>query len=430
MADLQHSTLTDPDIHEPKGASTAVAGQVYEANGAGSGAWVSKFQNNAVIVNSMSDFPAPSGGVITLAADTLYILGAPVSTGDRFVVGNNSAITAFNNLPLTLTYTGSLDMFTGVDVSFQIYEIGISAPSATEIFDFTDTLVGSARPTIFEASLIIIDDCNKLGTFTNQNLVDMLDVKCFDCTDGVTFSGTRTKEIILDKLALESTGASFIGVDLGVSTHDVCEIINCEFIDSTAGSIAISGTTASGNITANHIGVIENNELDTNIKLSGITIDDFRWFFLANNTVGDTLPAGLLSMNGNGTATVISGLDTPALIAGTWAVESTSHFTGTAAGRLTYDGERPIRVDIDMVGSADPASGTNKDVTFKLAKNGTAIANSGQIINIDSGTPKLLSMHWRVDLVQGDYLEVFIELLSSGTAAVNTTVPTATFRIN
>lgn len=40
MATVQHSALTDPNIHEPKGVSTAAAGKVYIANGAGSGTWV------------------------------------------------------------------------------------------------------------------------------------------------------------------------------------------------------------------------------------------------------------------------------------------------------------------------------------------------------------------------------------------------------
>jgi hypothetical protein len=40
MANIQHSVLTDPQIHEPKGASTAASGKVYRANGSGSGAWV------------------------------------------------------------------------------------------------------------------------------------------------------------------------------------------------------------------------------------------------------------------------------------------------------------------------------------------------------------------------------------------------------
>lgn len=36
---IQHKLITDPDIHEPKGTSTALANQVYAANGSGSGSW-------------------------------------------------------------------------------------------------------------------------------------------------------------------------------------------------------------------------------------------------------------------------------------------------------------------------------------------------------------------------------------------------------
>ena len=36
---IEHSLVTDPNIHEPKGASSAQAGQTYVSNGNGSGAW-------------------------------------------------------------------------------------------------------------------------------------------------------------------------------------------------------------------------------------------------------------------------------------------------------------------------------------------------------------------------------------------------------
>ena len=39
MANVNHNTLTDPYLHEPKGVSTAITGQVYVANGTGSGTW-------------------------------------------------------------------------------------------------------------------------------------------------------------------------------------------------------------------------------------------------------------------------------------------------------------------------------------------------------------------------------------------------------
>ena len=36
---IQHNIITDPDLHEPKGVSSAGAGTVYKANGSGTGAW-------------------------------------------------------------------------------------------------------------------------------------------------------------------------------------------------------------------------------------------------------------------------------------------------------------------------------------------------------------------------------------------------------
>lgn len=35
----QHNVITDPNLHEPKGASTATQGSVYVSDGAGSGSW-------------------------------------------------------------------------------------------------------------------------------------------------------------------------------------------------------------------------------------------------------------------------------------------------------------------------------------------------------------------------------------------------------
>jgi microcystin-dependent protein len=39
LVNIAHKNLTDPDLHEPKGISTATAGQVYVADGNGSGTW-------------------------------------------------------------------------------------------------------------------------------------------------------------------------------------------------------------------------------------------------------------------------------------------------------------------------------------------------------------------------------------------------------
>ena len=39
MADVEHKNIVDPNVHEPKGISTAPSGTAYLANGSGSGSW-------------------------------------------------------------------------------------------------------------------------------------------------------------------------------------------------------------------------------------------------------------------------------------------------------------------------------------------------------------------------------------------------------
>lgn len=54
MANVNHSTLTDPYLHEPKGIAAASSGSVYIADGAGSGDWTK--QNSHI--NGYIDFDA------------------------------------------------------------------------------------------------------------------------------------------------------------------------------------------------------------------------------------------------------------------------------------------------------------------------------------------------------------------------------------
>lgn len=47
MAEIQHNQLTGADLHEPKGVETATAGQIYIADGAGSGDWTDPTNTSA-----------------------------------------------------------------------------------------------------------------------------------------------------------------------------------------------------------------------------------------------------------------------------------------------------------------------------------------------------------------------------------------------
>ena len=56
MADVEHSQLPDELLHEPKGASTAAAGTVYVADGAGSGSF-SKLPTTSLDMSLVSVAP-------------------------------------------------------------------------------------------------------------------------------------------------------------------------------------------------------------------------------------------------------------------------------------------------------------------------------------------------------------------------------------
>lgn len=58
MANVNHSTLTDPYLHEPKGIGSAGAGTVYVADGAGSGTWYEKTRYIGAYIAFDSTTPA------------------------------------------------------------------------------------------------------------------------------------------------------------------------------------------------------------------------------------------------------------------------------------------------------------------------------------------------------------------------------------
>jgi hypothetical protein len=87
MADVQHSALTDPELHEPKGASTATSGQVYVANGSGSGTWK---KITASELDATSDPTFDDVTVDTLTAASVTVSGVITVGGVTITVGANT----------------------------------------------------------------------------------------------------------------------------------------------------------------------------------------------------------------------------------------------------------------------------------------------------------------------------------------------------
>ncbi len=109
MANVNHSTLTDPYLHEPKGVSTASSGQVYKANGSGSGTWSSQTTRSVFTVH-LADLssaeniycPIPFGGTVSRVTSALE---GSIAGGDVTVTVKNSSAATMGTI--TVTQSGS-----------------------------------------------------------------------------------------------------------------------------------------------------------------------------------------------------------------------------------------------------------------------------------------------------------------------------------
>jgi len=111
MANVNHSALTDPYLHEPKGAATATSGQVYVANGSGSGTWTTKeslielsvegYVEN-ISASSTVYVPIPFAGTI---AKVVTVLEASIGSADSTITVSNAAAASMGTI--TVAFTGS-----------------------------------------------------------------------------------------------------------------------------------------------------------------------------------------------------------------------------------------------------------------------------------------------------------------------------------
>jgi len=94
MANISHSTLTDPYLHEPKGAGTAVAGAQYVADGAGSGDWKTAYNTGSEIHVDVGTTASP---IALTLADTFYPLTNDSGTGTILTYKVPGSATTWNS---------------------------------------------------------------------------------------------------------------------------------------------------------------------------------------------------------------------------------------------------------------------------------------------------------------------------------------------
>lgn len=101
MPDIAHSQLTGADLHEPKGVASALSGQVYRANGAGSGSWQDIPAANWTLVRKTSDTSRAS--TTSLTADPH--LTFPMSANKTYFIRGMLRVESYLTPDLTINWS-------------------------------------------------------------------------------------------------------------------------------------------------------------------------------------------------------------------------------------------------------------------------------------------------------------------------------------
>lgn len=375
---------------------------------------------NVVVIYSVSDFATQDATTITLAANTAYIFAAPISTSKSFIVGNNVTITSYTNFVNTLTYTGSGVMFTCAG-NMAIKDMIFSCSAGTA-FAYT----GPGQLNVERSTCA---GCVNVGTVTASGVTSLNMTNCaFPAITGNGFVISGAMFICsFTKQYHQTNNASGVLFDITSATFYAFEMGDVEFI-GVAGTKSLKGAASSANMLSGSVATVRDSNFSGGgaTPLTGITNTDTRWVFSGNGGIEDTIEDALIYFRNNVTATTISVINTPYLVAGTWVQSRASKFTTTAAGRATFTAERAITVPVDIALQLKMASGGTVNVTTYLAKNGTVISESAITSSVSSSALTGVNIHWQLTLQPNDYLEVFV---ANNTNTINVIADQAVLRV-
>lgn len=331
--------------------------------------------NNIVVVNSLDDFPAESGGVITLEDEKTYQIGSQIVSPYPFVCGQNNIITSTNpfSIAVGIIYTGGGTMFTGANVSFALDRIVVACPGA-DAFDFS----GSGNNETFGLNIVAIAQCQKAGTFNNLRSVNITNSSFFDAVDGITIDGNvYWNTFTISRFRIISSQSTCIGIDLSNSIHQTFEISDY-VLQGVSGAIGIQGLTNSGNVASGFVANVVRCEFPSPITpLDGIAANDVRYNFIGNSGVEDSQNRGDLFLeNGSETITVTvqSEFYEIGLPSGgaNWNGDVQDRFAFNSNGYLEYIGEQAIDVQVIATATVEKAGGGSEIIEMRIGVNWTA----------------------------------------------------------
>ena len=360
---------------------------------------------NWVVVESKSDLPTPSGGAITLAANTVYLFNGATNLGTDHlaITGASTYLLAEFGDRDSITYTGvggAIRVSGGVD--FKLTGLGIIAFAGTA-FTCTDAPFALIQRMSFIG--------NKVGTFTDCAQVAFTTSTFINVDSGINFlhSGTATNVVLRENNFLQGVGGTGTLLDFGTMVSDFIESTS-NFFTSVAGGTDVSGLASSGNLTpTTGRGVVHSSRLNgTGTHLVGIDPDSILWDFVNTTGVPDSHNIGSLTMSANATTTAIGIQGTMTKVLGTTVLGEQRRFddNGGTSNLLRYTGTDPVTVLAMATATIEKTGGTQESGSLQFFKN--SIAEGPPVSFIVNNQPRGAVVSIPINLVTGDIVELYV----------------------
>lgn len=364
--------------------------------------------NNLITVNQESDFPVQDATTITLSANTLFFIGAQITTSKRFILETGANITSIGPFSLVLIYTGIDAMFTTSGTSAEITSIGLSCTNGT-LFDF------SGAGQIMLISDMFCYEADKIGSITNNNLVWNNSGVINIGSQGLNVNGTIAR-LSMQEINFQSANSGISIVNLTGSTLSTVEIVNMDS-DIVSGSYLLQGDAGSINIETGQIALVSSCEITGGgDALNVITGDDSGYDFRDVTGVDDSKTIGhaYIATGDEATTTINSGVEVP--VNGTFTQGGvTSQATVSAAGVITMGNRIGKRGTVTATLDIDKAGGGNDDYIFRVKKvpisTGVEEEVEGAFTTktMGGGDTDTATMIAPVRYIEGDYFLVTVE---------------------
>lgn len=369
---------------------------------------------NLVNVYSIANLPAPVGTIITLDATKMYVFSGFVDISPNAIVINGAGLRGTDPQKDMIVSNVSGAVLRSTDTNIFIENLAVVPFSAsTKAYDFSDS-TGTKFCNVFSGSSVV-EIIPSLGVGQISGFKAITFIKnLWRASDGIKITGNVGKFAV--------AFCFFQNVVNGAAIEFLSSLI-IDDIDLSNNYFIYNGQTG---IKVNSGATIDRGRLTTNMfrgvtnPLQGIDSYTKGWSMRQNTQIPDSRAFGFIYFNNNTTATSLTTVGTFYKIVGTTTVINQKRFIA-ASNKLTYDDVEPITGKIVVVmGAKAPAN--NSDFSIGIAKNGTIIsAPTASMAAATNNQSFQITLITEVDLVQGDYIEVFIAKNNSNTNTITVT---------